>query len=744
MPHSQPILALVGNPNTGKSTLFNRLTGLRQHVGNYPGVTVEMKIGHVTHAGQSYEIVDLPGTYSLAARSPDEMVAVDHLLGHVLGQRRPDAIISIVDATNLDRHLYLTTQLLELGLPVVVAVNMLDLASNQGVTIDLPQLAEKLGTPVVGIQASNGTGVNQLLALIPDLLKRVPPEGPAFPTPFEQEVRTLQTAYPNLEPFLVRRLLLDVNGYTQQQAERRWPEIGMQVKQARERLAAENCAVPGVEARIRYGHIRPIVAATVQRNQVTRLSLSDRIDKILTHRIWGSLVFLSLMFAVFASIFYGADLLMSRIDGMVGALSDAVKEWMAPGAFRSLITDGMLAGVGGVLIFLPQIVILFGFIAILEDCGYMARAAFLMDRIMSRCGLNGKSFIPMLSSVACAVPGIMATRVIENKRDRFATILVAPLMSCSARLPVYALLIGTFLREPWWLPAIVLFGMYSVGLIAAPLVALALKRTVLRGETPLFVMELPSFKWPSLRSVARRMVDAGYAFVRRAGTLILASMVLVWALLYFPNHLPDGSTFEQAITTLETKLEETKAEVERESIQLQIDETYGDWKRQSILGRVGQTLEPIFTPLGWDWKIGMAAIASFPAREVVVGTLGIIYNQGDVDPGSIRIRQAPADDDTMDDDEKAEVAKGSRLKQAIEEDWKSHPLLGPYRVSSALSLMMFFALCCQCVSTLAVIRRETRSWAWPIFTFVYMTVLAYIAALVVFQVGRLITNALGG
>jgi ferrous iron transport protein B len=401
--------------------------------------------------------------------------------------------------------------------------------------------------------------------------------------------------------------------------------------------------------------------------------------------------------------------------------------------------EGILKGVGAVIVFLPQIVILFGFLAVLEDCGYMARAAFLMDKLMARCGLSGKSFIPMLSSVACAVPGIMATRVIENRRDRLATILVAPLMSCSARLPVYILLIGTFLTvgRPWWTPGLTMFAMYSIGLIVAPLVALALKRTLLRGETPVFVMEMPLYKIPSVRTVLRRMMDSGWAFLRRAGTLILASMILVWALMYFPRSEASGENYDVHLARLQQHLSaareeaagapEEQAEDYRHRVeeqQAQIDELRGEWKRQSILGRMGQGIEPVVKPLGWDWKIGMAALASFPAREVVVGTLGIIYNRGKTDSKEIR--------------EASDVA-GTELAKALQEaPWDDDPSRKVFTVPTALSIMVFFALCCQCASTLAVIRRETRSWRWPAFTFVYMTVLAYLGALVVYQVGNLL------
>jgi ferrous iron transport protein B len=430
------------------------------------------------------------------------------------------------------------------------------------------------------------------------------------------------------------------------------------------------------------------------------------------------------MFLVFEAIFTGARPFMKAIGFAKDSLVDVLRQSLPPGPLTGLLTDGVLEGVGSVLVFLPQIVILFGFIAVLEDCGYMARAAFLMDKLMCRCGLSGKSFIPMLSSVACAVPGIMATRVIENRRDRLTTILVAPLMSCSARLPVYTLLIGAFLTDGfgWWVPGLTMFAMYSVGLVTAPLVALLLKRTLLRGETPPFVMEMPLYKRPSLRVVSRRMFDSGSAFVRRAGTLILAAMIIVWALLYFPRVDSDGRYYDVRLGELEAHLGSPTAQ--SAGGQEAIDQLYGEWKRQSLLGRLGRGIEPVVRPLGWDWRIGMAAIASFPAREVVVGTLGIIYNEGKVDTEEIR---------------EADDVGATKLGKALQNaTWEGQPERRIFTVPVALSLMVFFALCCQCASTLAVIRRETGNWYWPLFTFVYMTGLAYVGALLVNQVGQLL------
>src|SRR6266545_444249 len=521
MPPMHPTVALVGNPNTGKTTLFNALTGLNQRVGNYPGVTVETKKGKFHLDGEMFDVIDLPGTYS-----PAEMVAVDVILGREAGEAKPDVVVTIVDASNLERNLYLTTQVLELGVPVVVALNMIDVAEGQGIRIDAQRLAQQLGVPVVPIQANKHKGLDRLTQAIVAAVGQDPPSRtPVFPEAFEREVEALRVLVGSeLPSYLVRRLLLDVNGQTERRLAGQFNgELAQHVKAARQRLTEAGCPVPAVEARVRYGWLREATLGCVERPAKRPVSWTDRLDRILTHRIWGAVIFLALMFVVFQSIFTWAKPLMDLIGDGRGWLAGVISEAMDAGPLRSLLVDGVIFGVGSVLIFLPQIIILFAFIAVLEDCGYMARAAFLMDRLMARCGLNGKSFIPLLSSMACAVPGIMAARVIENRRDRLAPILVAPLMSCSARLPVYSLLIGAFLpigEYGWWVPGLVFFCLYMIGIVLAPLIALLLKRTLLRGETPAFVMEMPLYKMPSLRTILRRAFDAGWMFLKRAGTLI--------------------------------------------------------------------------------------------------------------------------------------------------------------------------------------------------------------------------------
>jgi ferrous iron transport protein B len=729
-----PTIALVGNPNTGKTTLFNVLAGMNQRVGNYPGVTVETKKGKLRHGDLTLDIIDLPGTYSLAPRSPDEMLAVDVILGNNANEPRPDVVVTIVDASNLERNLYLMTQVLELGVPVVVALNMIDVAQGQGLKIDVDKLSQQLGVPVVPLQANKGKGLEQLKAAIAKSLDQPAcAEGPVFPQAFEDEVAGLRMVAGYQEPlFLMRRLLLDVGGHAEKRLTEKYGHaLAEELQAARARLVQAGFTLAGIEARLRYGWIRKALAGCIQRPVKRLVTWTDRIDKVLTHRIWGTLIFLAVMFLVFQAIFQIADPAKRVMDLGKNWLADFVNALLDAGPLRSLLVDGIINGVGAVIVFVPQIMLLFAIIAVLEDCGYMSRAAFLMDRLMSRAGLNGKSFIPLLSSMACAVPGILSARVIESPRDRLVTILVAPLMSCSARLPVYSLLIGAFLSGedfPWWLPGLVFFGLYMIGIIVAPLIAFALKQTMLRGETPVFLMEMPLYKTPSPRTVLRRSFDSGWMFLKRAGTMILASMVVVWAALYFPS-----GTYEQQIAALDKGIANQRAEVLElkanpldaeaeqrvktlqeaiEPTEKEINRLRGEWKAQSALGRVGHWIEPVVEPLGWDWRIGMAALASFPAREVMVGTLGIIFGEGQGD---------------SDDDEYVDTLKTALRK----ERWITVPV--------ALSVLVFFALCCQCVSTLVIIKRETASWRWPIFTFVYMTLLAYLGAMLTFQIGRLFT-----
>ncbi len=720
------IVALVGNPNTGKTTLFNALSGLNQKVGNYPGVTVEKKEGSFRVGETLIRLIDLPGTYSLAARSPDELVTVDLLLGQQPGENKPDLILNIVDASNLERHTFLTTQLMELGIPVIVAANMMDMARSQGKTIDIGACSKALGVPVISIEAHKKVGLDDLKQVLVQTL-HLQSSPVIFPAAFQQEAQQLSNKLGKaVPPALIARLLIDRDGAIEQRLLANTPSLAEDLRSARQRLDEAKCSVPQIEARTRYGFLRQALQSVTQQTGSATKDQSARFDRIITHRIWGLLIFLGILFVIFQSIFIGAEPAKELLDQGIKTLGEWTTSGLSTGPLKSLIQDGIFAGVGGVITFLPQILILFFFLCILEDCGYMARAAFLMDKIMSKCGLSGKSFIPLLSSFACAIPGIMATRVIEDRRDRLATMIVAPLMSCSARLPVYALLIAAFVPLNTALgkvlPGVVLFGLYLLGIIIAPLVAWFFKRTLLRGETPLFLMELPPYRWPSLWSVLHRMMERAWAFVRRAGTFILASMILVWALLYFPRTNPNDERYDLQLEALAEKKDEAqkaKKEADVEKIEDQMKKLQGEWKRGSYLGRLGHAMEPVFKPLGWDWRIGTAALASFPAREVMVGVLGILFDVGEVE------------------NEKTETLG----KQLQETTWEGEPHRKLFNLATALSIMVFFALCCQCASTLAVIARESNGWIWPIITFVYMTVLAYVAAFITYQVASWLGGA---
>lgn len=732
-------VALIGNPNTGKSTLFSALAGVRQRIGNYPGVTVERKIGVTRLEGRSFELVDLPGTYSLAPRSPDEMVAVDVLLGRQAQVKPPDVVMCIVDASNLQRNLYLVSQALEFGLPTIVVLNMIDVAEKKGMRIDVGLLERQLGVPVVKTHASRGVGIDQLKETLSRFESNTHRDAVSpLPEEFSAEVGRLQEAtqqvrHEPLPRYLAERLLLDTGGYVEQSLfkgrENGEAHILAEVSAARSRLDAAGFPVPAIEAMARYQWVGDVLEGVIDHRELAAPERSDRIDRVLTHKVWGTLIFALVMLTMFQSVFAWAEPLMDGIETVMNWLGDGLAALLPSGAVESLMVDGVVAGVGGVLVFLPQILILFLFIGVLEDCGYMARAAYLMDKLMSKIGLSGKSFIPLLSSFACAVPGIMAARVIENRRDRLVTVLIAPLMSCSARLPVYVLLVKAFVPERsflggWFgLQGLTMAGMYLVGIVTAIVVAFVLKKTILPGEAPPFVMELPSYKTPSARVVFFRMADRGWSFVRRAGTLILAVSVLVWAATYYPRNPEVDAPYTQRIAELEARKgaigedsKEDAAELAR--IECEIQEVKnrraGAHTRQSLLGRAGQAFEPVVRPLGWDWRIGCAVIASFPAREVVISTLSVIYNLG------------------QDEDEASEPLRET-LKKATW-DGTDRPV---YNLPVALSLMVFFALCAQCAATLAVMKRETNSWRWPAFTFVYMTTLAYLGALVTYQVGML-------
>lgn len=721
-------VALIGNPNTGKSTLFNALAGMHARVGNYPGVTVEKKIGRLRNGDTTLQLVDLPGTYSLAARSPDEMVSVEVLLGRQPDVGRLDAVACIVDASNLERNLFLVSQVLDVGLPTVLILNMSDVARQRGTSIDVPALSKRLGIPVVTTEAHRRVGIEEVRRAILEAAEAGRSAAtPLFPRSFYEEVaelaRDLRVVNGDAVPrYMVERLLLDPNGQIEKWLTPSQPAgFTERLVWARERLAKDGFRLPAAEAKTRYAAIREIVSGVLTHSPQAATTLSDRIDRVLTHRVSGLLIFAGIMFLIFQSIYYWAEPFMRSIEAGEGLVKAGVEALIGPGALRSLVVDGVVAGVGGVLVFLPQIVFLFLFIAVLEDCGYLARAAFLMDRLMSRLGLSGKSFIPLMSSFACAIPGVMATRVIENRRDRMVTILVAPLMSCSARLPVYLLLIWAFVPAATYLggwvslQGLVLLAMSSVGALVAVPCAWLLKKTFFRGETPPFVMELPSYKLPSPRVVLHRAYDRGKAFVTRAGTLIFATSIVVWAAGYFPaSHSEQDAVIRQIEAFPSVAQGDTARQAELEKLTERRNQLGSQLIEKSFLGHIGHAIEPAVRPLGWDWRIGVGAIASFPAREVIIATLGTIYSLGD------------------EVDKTHNEGLISSLQNATDAEGKK-----VYSLPVALSIMVFFALCAQCAGTLMTIKRETNNWIWPVFTFVYMTSLAYVGALVTYQVARL-------
>lgn len=715
---TSPKIALIGNPNTGKTTLFNALTGLNQKVGNYPGVTVEHKIGK-THlpSGLDIDLLDLPGTYSLAAHAPDEIVAVDVLLGQQSGTDCPDAVIAIVDASNLRRNFYLLSQLLETGRPLVIALNMIDVANQRGIQIDTNVLSEKLGVAVIPICAHRRQGLEQLSAALEDILLKPqtsPPSRPIFPAVVQQQVdHLIACSTPPLSYLEAFRALMDTGGYAEQRLIKRQNDLAPELKILREKISLTT-SLPTLESEIRYQWVNNILHSGVTQTSALHASRSDKVDRFLTHPFWGLAIFITINAMVFQSIFTWAGPLMDLIDTLFGTIGMWVSTLVPVGPIQSLLVDGVVAGVGGVLIFLPQIAILFFFISILESCGYMARAAMLMDRLLSRCGLSGKSFIPLLSSFACAIPGIMSARTIQDRRDRIATIMVAPLMSCSARLPVYILFIAAFipnrpiLGNVLGLQALTLLGLYSLGTLVAIPVAWLLKSTLLKGSSPPFLMELPSYKWPVPQTVFLRVYHNAKAFVIRAGSIILAATIAMWGLAYFPRSEAIISQYQDHRLQAEQVHQGENLTTVLE--QLDHDEAAA-LLRHSMLGRAGQWLEPLFRPLGWDWRISVATLASFPAREIIVSVLGTVYSLGgEHDETSNALRQA--------------------LTNATWEDGR--PV---FTIPVALSIMVFFALCAQCMSTLAIIQRETHSWGWTIFSFSYMTILAYLGAFLAYKLG---------
>ena len=736
-PTSPPYIVLTGNPNSGKTTLFNALTGLRAKVGNYAGVTVERKEGRLLNApaGLNARVLDLPGTYSLSPQSLDEQISRDVLLNRLPELPAPSVIVVVVDASNLQRNLYYGSQVIELGYPTLIALNMIDVAEENGHRIDTGMLAEELGVPVAPLIASTGQGIAELREAIFAALQAPPRAKPRqfseLPAPLKAEAIAIAVLL--ARTFHERRaqasaealLILSNEKALASSLEHYPPSIQEAVAAARSRLDAAGVDWRGATIEGRYLGVAAIQRAVTTESASPGENLSDKLDRTLTHKIWGTLIFLAIMALMFQSIFTFARIPMEALQSGVGWLGGVVGHLLPPGDLNSLLVDGVIAGVGAVVVFLPQILLLFLFIGFLEDTGYMARVAFLMDRLMSKVGLHGKSFIPMLSSFACAIPGIMATRTIESPKDRLVTILVAPLMSCSARLPVYTLLIAAcipniavlgFLK----LPGLTMLSMYLLGIVVALLMAWLFKKTLLKGETPMLIMELPPYKLPLLKVVLHHMWDRSKLFLRRAGTIILGINILLWFLATYPHNSAPQTVAGEGRSHLKSQLPSAASSEQSPAPAAPTGALDGGAAgarlRQSFAGHLGRLIEPVIAPLGFDWKIGIGIIASFAAREVFVSTMSTVYNVGKTD---------------------ATTSGMTSLAQTLQAQRRPDgtPVYTPL---TAVTLMVFYVFALQCVSTVAIVRRETNSWKWPLFQWLYMGVLAWGLAFITHMGGGLV------
>jgi ferrous iron transport protein B len=703
MAKKRPKIALVGNPNSGKSSLFNQLTGLNQKIGNFPGVTVDKRSGLTTLAdGSAAEIIDLPGIYSIYPRSLDEQIVAEILLNHH-SDDTPEIIIVTADATNLKRGLLLLTQIIDIGLPTILALNMMDLVAKAGISYDLKKLSQKLGVPVVPINARNGVGIDELKKALTN----------AIPVP-EKSVFTIWDEAKAPVRELRSKIGVD-NDYEAYQFLEQPKSLRFLSKD--KQLVIENIRsthnffpgkFQGAETIHRYSVIQDLLnEVTLKTADKSWNNYSTRIDRIVTHKIWGYLIFFGILFLIFQAIFAWATLPMDFIDENFAKLSSYVGSALPQGPLTSLLADGIIPGIGGILIFIPQIAILFAFISVLEESGYMARVVFLMDKVMRKFGLNGKSVVPLMSGVACAIPAIMATRTIDNWKERTITILVTPLMSCSARLPVFTILIALIVPNQtalgfFNLQGFALMGLYLLGFVAALLSAWVMKMLIRVKERSYLIMELPTYRIPKWSNVGLTIVEKTKAFVLEAGKVILAISIVLWVLASYGP----GDNIEKA-----SEYVLADARNQRLTEQGLADRIAAYKLEHSYAGIIGKGIEPVIKPLGYDWKIGIALITSFAAREVFVGTMATIYSIGSVD----------ADDD---------ATIKTRLKEEI------NPETGGPRFTPAVgfSLLIFYTFAMQCMSTIAVVYRETKGWKWPAIQLAYMTALAYFSALIVYQV----------
>lgn len=693
-------VALIGNPNVGKTTIFNRLTGLRQKVGNYPGVTVDKRFGQIKLDQENVTIIDLPGTYSIYPNSEDEII-VHRVLNGLDENNQTDFVLAVVDMSSMERGLFLVTQVMDLGIPMAVILNMEDMAEEQGLIIKTHQLYKSLGIPIIQTNARSNKGLQSIEGLIGQKLFETPKAflmaDEILPADLAQSICQEFNLKNPYQAFQLIRFQENDSILTKYQKD------FIKEKVAESAFDLEKAQVK--ETNLRYAGIQEILQKCTEKKQVENKLLTHKLDRIFLHRIGGYAFFLGILLLIFQAIFAWSTIPMDLIDGFFATMSGWVINTLPPGVLTDLIAEGIIPGIGGVLIFIPQIALLFGFLAILEDTGYMSRVVFLMDRLMKPFGLNGKSMVPLISSVACAIPGIMAARNIGNWKDRITTIMVAPLMSCSARLPVYVILIGLAVPDeyigPFNLQAIALLGMYLLGVVAVLFTSIVLKLILKSKEKSYLMLEMPLYRLPRWKDVIITMFSKSKTFVLAAGKIILAISVILWVLASYGP--PSG--MESAIAGVETPAANSGPE-EFDSYNSALSSAKLE---ASYIGIMGKFIEPVIKPLGYDWKIGIALITSFAAREVFVSTIATLYSVGG--------------------DAEDELTIKEKLDQEI------NPETGEkvFNMATAFSLIVFYAFAMQCMSTLAVVYRETKGWKWPIIQTVYLTLLAYVSAWGVFQ-----------
>ena len=702
MPPNNLHIALVGNPNSGKSSLFNCLTGLSQKVGNFPGVTVDKKTGFTSLSDTlRANVIDLPGTYSLYPKRPDEWVSYRVLIGQDKALKA-DVFVVVIDASNLKRNLLFCTQIIDLKKPVVLALTMSDLAKKKGIQINLPELERELGVPVIAVNPRKGKGVAQLKKAIEQTASNI------YKIPARDfidnkalapdSVADVQTLVPHISDYSAIHYLINHEEFDLT------PLVQQGIESIEEKHTFNHTKTQATEILQRYTRIKHVMQVAVSEpDPMQKTILTDKLDHYLLHRHWGYLILLGVLFLLFQSVFLLAQYPMDWIDAGFSGASGWLSGHLPESWWSDLLINGVIAGLGGILIFIPQIMILFGLITLLEDTGYMARISFLSDRLMRSVGLNGKSVMPLISGFACAVPAIMSARSIENKKERLLTILVTPLISCSARLPVYTILIGLVIPNRYLfgfiaVQGLVMMGLYLLGLVMALIVSYIAKWFINIKEKSFFILELPTYRAPRWNNVLHTMVNKAKIFVTDAGKVIMVISLILWALSSFG---PSGRMHE-----VEQQYAAAKKENRKPAEQIEVE--YGNAKLEnSFAGILGKSIEPVIRPLGYDWRIGIALITSFAAREVFVGTMATLYSVGD-DSEGIRLRD--------------------KMKAAARPDGTVL-----FTLATGVSLMVFYVFAMQCMSTLAITRRETKSWKWPFIQFAYMTLLAYVMSFVAYQ-----------